>query len=492
MDARVLEKEKENIQPFVFGRSASKLGRALSEGRNPSVLMKQREKFESDLLSEELDDPLQIYVEYISWTHAHYPQGANSESGLLRLLERCTSCFRDTSHYKNDPRYLKIWLEYAAYSDAPRDIFVYLAKKNIGQELALYYEQFAAFLESKGSISDAREVYEIGLERNAWPPKRLQRSLNHFVARTGSSESSNPLHPSEIRASIAAPPPSAAAVWSDSVQPSKRQKLVIHHDESPATLKETVFTPNDSARLNSTVLTSKENRIAPNPWAGQMLKQKEAGSESEKKPAKFEVFRDDDSSALEQDFDLRQENNQIFTIVQQPGKPREKISVNMKLLYPSADTEFCLGELLAMSSMQKKTEPQRPPKTGPKSIDAAFQKGSSRDKMYTETEQTFTIPLRHDDEEDNIQKPRSPTITMMSRMATNEVIGMFNDAAINLHSDDDTGKDFEDSTNYDGFHTETIHVQSQDTQDGPTTRAATPPTDYYDTDGGSSPFLERP
>lgn len=470
MDASILEKEKENIKPLMFGRSALKLGKALVETRAPTVLSKQRDKFEIDLLSEELDDPLQVYIDYIAWTHNHYPQGANSESGLLNLLERCTSCFRDTLLYKNDPRYMKIWLEYAEYSDSPRDIFVYLAKKNIGQELALFYGLFASFLEAKGLKADAREVYEIGIERNAWPVKRLQRSYRNFMDRN-----ENIISPAstDIRALIAPKRPLASTVWSDSGQSSKKQNLTIHHDDSPATLRETVFTPNPSARLNLKALTSKENRLTAKPWAGEVLKQSEENIDREKKPAKFEVFRDEIVETKD-DFVLREENKQMFTIVNQPGKPREKICVNMKLLYPSADEEFCLGEILARSYMANKVE------TKNQSIE--------KPARYRETEQTFTIPLR----DDTTQRPKSPTITMMSRMATNEVLGMFNDAAHNLNLDDEIAKDFEDSTNYDGFHTETINVDSQDMGNQLSDRIATPPTDHYDTDGGSSPFLERP
>ncbi|OBA19313.1 hypothetical protein METBIDRAFT_221572 [Metschnikowia bicuspidata var. bicuspidata NRRL YB-4993] len=469
MDASIIENEKENIKPLVFGRCALKLGKALVESRAPSLLSKQREKFETDLQSDELDDPLQVYVDFIAWTHNHYPQGANSESGLLHLLERCTSCFRDTAHYKNDPRYLKIWLEYAEYSNSPRDIFVYLAKKSIGQELALYYEQFASFLESKGLTTDAREVFEIGIEKNAWPVKRLQRSFDHFVARSGALETLTP------DTSSATKRPLASTVWSESSQPMKKSKLEIHQDLTTATLKETVFAQNPSARINSAALTAKENHISARPWAGEIVKQNEL-ADVDKKPAKFEVFRDNEPSQTE-GLEYREENGQTFTLMSQPGKPREKIYVNMKLLYPTPDTEVSLGELLAMSQIERYPEKLKCPTPIKNLVE------------YRERDQTFTIPLRDDD---TVHKPKSPTITMMSRMATNDVLGMFNDAAANANLDDETSKEFEDSTNYDGFHTETIHVESQEIDRKPGPTISTPPTDHYITDEGSSPLLERP
>ncbi|KAM9917890.1 hypothetical protein OXX59_009041 [Metschnikowia pulcherrima] len=469
MDASVLEKEKENIKPLIFGRSVSKLGNALIETRGPTAISKQRDKFEKNLQCDELDDPLQVYIDYIAWTHNHFPQGANTGSGLLQLLERCTSCFRDTPHYKNDPRYLKIWLEYAEYSDAPRDIFVYLAKKGIGQELALYYEQFASFLEARGLRADAREVYEIGIERNAWPINRLKRSLIHFETRSNALETSTS---SGIHSSNTAQRQTASTVWSVSGPPAKKHRLAIHNDDSPATLKETVFTPNNAACLSSTVLATKENIIAPKPWTGEVLKQNEESLE--KKSAKFQVFRDDMASSTKE-FELLEENDETFSNVFQPGKPREKLCVNLNLLYPHQDNEeFSIQEILALTNMHGTPQSKQL---------------SRQEDEYRETEQTFTIPLRDDD---TLHRTKSPTITMMSRMTTNEVLGMFNDAALNMNSDDETGKEFEDSTNYDGFQTETIHVESQDADCHQAEKVATPPTDQYESEEGSSPFLERP
>lgn len=154
--ARVIEEEKENIIPLQGGRPVTKLAKTLVTTRNLSLdglktkLQHERNQFEQELKDfEELDDPLQVYLNYIDWTHRNFLQGASSSSGLFSLLERCASKFRDVPHYKNDSRYLKVWLEYIEYHDTPRDAYIYLATKGIGTKLARFYEEFAHHLELK-------------------------------------------------------------------------------------------------------------------------------------------------------------------------------------------------------------------------------------------------------------------------------------------------------------------------------------------------------
>lgn len=487
MDARVLESHKENIQPRATGRPALKLGAALATPR--ASLDTERARLEKALTADDWDDPLQAYLDYLEWTHCHFPQGNNAESGLLALLERCTLFFRDTPYYKDDPRYLKVWLEYAAYLDLPRDIFVYLAKKDIGRALALYYEEFARFLEANGAAADARQVLEVGLERAARPVARLRRSLAQFCARSGAAVAPARTAAS-VRAVFAASPHSAAGssprldpqaaraapalpgVSAGLSPPTKRARLHVFSDAARPSLRDTVFAADPNPQLHPVALRTKENTISAQPWAGQVLPQKSDRAQS---PAHFEVFRDPHETkppapAPTPDFEVAPENGHYYTLVHHPGKPTEKLSINLALVYPSPDEEYSFAEILALSRKFASPPLASPLLPSPPSPANA----------------TFTIPLRDDTMAD---RPPSPTITMVSRAATNEVLSMFNSAAQNLNLDDNVANNEDESTNFDGFVTETL-VQ-------PTKEPETPPTDHYDSDvlhaaENSSPFLETP
>lgn len=481
MDGKILEQYKENIKPLPNGRPALKLGLVLKEAPSKTLLAKEREELEIRIAADDSDDPLQDYIDYISWIQTHYPQGNSGESGLLRILERCTLCFRDNAQYKNDARYLKVWLNYAGFSDLPKDIFVYLAKKDIGLQLALYYEEFAGYLEYKSQLAEAKEVYEVGIEREARPLPRLLRSFQHFSSRTALKLNANDTNDTnDTNRALVLRQPSASSIAL--TVSTKRQKLLIHTDERPMAFKEIVFNQANSPDLALISRSGRENSVPITPWDGAILEQKERPELV--RPPKFEVFRDactnegQPSSA----FELTKENGEIFTIVKQTGKPTERLCINLNLFYPQLGEEFCLSELFAKAAQSKrplahKNQKQKADKSCTKKESGLV--SSTQQDHYVEQNHTFTIPLR---DEDTTKRPSSPTITMMSRMATNDVLKMFNDAAHNTQLEDELFKTFEETTDYEGFVTDTIDLR----------RKNNARKDSFVSEGPSSPFLERP
>ncbi|RLV96228.1 Checkpoint serine/threonine-protein kinase BUB1 [Spathaspora sp. JA1] len=445
VDASVLEQHKENIQPLPQGRPASKLSHALTSSSKPTYkdqLQQQRDQFEQNIKeSDNLDDPLQLYIDYINWTHTHFPQGANIESGLVILLERCISIFRDVFLYKNDPRYLKVWLEYTKYSDSPRDVFVYLAKKEIGNRLSLYYEEFAKFLEAKGNFNDACQIYELGIQYNAFPLSRLQRSYENFKTRVDVNHVPNS---SIVRDALAIKQGSVVVPTEAEQPPKKKTKLEVFKDESNQSVLQSIFgigVDDQNLKLQSAKSRIKENTIPAKKWAGEVLKQSTPAPAA---PAstKFQVFKDQENTPESKMTIIYDEHDLAISLIETKGKKPERVLVNMDLVYNN-NQEYSFSELLAIS---RRTQPE-----------------------FTKT---LIDPLR--------RMSVDPTITMYSKMANNEVMQMFN-----------SNKDFqevehedEEVTNYDGFVTETIN----------NFQPATPPTDKEEEypNAPSSPFVEEP
>jgi checkpoint serine/threonine-protein kinase len=154
VDADLILQHKENIQPLAGGRRAAALAGSLSntpkqkEGR----LAIERAQFEeeAELALDNDDDPLAAWIRFVDWTVENYPQGVSAESGLLELLERATRIFASDPRYKNDMRYLKLWIHYASYVDHPVKIFSYLNANEIGTAYALFYEEYCNALERSG------------------------------------------------------------------------------------------------------------------------------------------------------------------------------------------------------------------------------------------------------------------------------------------------------------------------------------------------------
>ena len=102
---------------------------------------------------------MEAYCQLVYWTLENYPQGHSAESGLLELLEEATRVLKDHNDgiWRNDLRYLKLWVLYANYVEKPTLIYRYLLANEIGttfallyEEFALLYEEFAAALERNG------------------------------------------------------------------------------------------------------------------------------------------------------------------------------------------------------------------------------------------------------------------------------------------------------------------------------------------------------
>src|SRR5207253_644247 len=126
-------------------------------------LASERAQMEEDaeLAVDNDDDPLAAWIRYVDWTLDNYPQGVSAESGLLELLERATRLFSADPRYKNDMRYLKLWIHYASYVDHPVKIFAYMNTNEIGTAYALFYEEYCNALERGG-----RCVYPRALPNN--------------------------------------------------------------------------------------------------------------------------------------------------------------------------------------------------------------------------------------------------------------------------------------------------------------------------------------
>lgn len=87
---------------------------------------------------------------YVRCVQDAHPAGQSSRSNLVNLLERATRALRDDERYRNDPRYLRLWLMYAENVEDARDIFAYLEAHGIGRRLAGFYEEHALLWESYG------------------------------------------------------------------------------------------------------------------------------------------------------------------------------------------------------------------------------------------------------------------------------------------------------------------------------------------------------
>ena len=101
-------------------------------------------------------------MRFIKWTEQTFTSGGR-ETEVLPLLERCTRELQEVLRYRDDVRYLRIWVKYADCCKEPHDIFKFLQVNDVGQRHTLFYEAYAAFLEIRGAFKQAGEVYDRGI-----------------------------------------------------------------------------------------------------------------------------------------------------------------------------------------------------------------------------------------------------------------------------------------------------------------------------------------
>ena len=318
----VIEGHKENIQSLPGGRSAKKLAALYSptplqslstptptDTRNVNDCIRAEYEAEIQNISES-DDPLDVYDRYVRWTLDAYPSAqATPQSQLHTLLERATKAFISSTQYKNDPRYLKLWLHYIQFfTEAPRETYVYLSRHGIGEGLALFYEEYGAWLEDAGRWSQAEEVYKHGIEREARPVQRLLRKFKEFEERLAQNPDaagapSSPALPTVRPALVTKTDPFAASSRPVDPQAPRPNNGIGSAASKPAKSKLTIFSDADAKpsvlstggegskgweTIGSLAERKKENVVEPKPWVGEKL---QAGGKKSA-AAKMAVFRD--------------------------------------------------------------------------------------------------------------------------------------------------------------------------------------------------------
>ncbi|ODV89061.1 hypothetical protein CANCADRAFT_28450 [Tortispora caseinolytica NRRL Y-17796] len=400
VDIGVIEQDKENIAPLVSGRSAAALAKRFESQVSEEELEADRDRFESALAAaDELDDPLQIWLEYLKWVHESFPEGSNVKSGLISLLERCTHTLRDLPQYKNDPRFLRVWLEYIQYSDAPREAFNFMMQKEIGKYLAGYYENYASWLEVNSRYTQANEVYELGLQSAAQPFARLQRRYDEFCNRraqisadTAANEPHSPVFKQRTALASKTNEQFVPFVLPDNDQPEyalpkPKSKLQVFTDSEEAESAPKVR-PNGWDSIGTLASRRKENKMEAQPWVGQTLP---SDSQPSQHAPKLPVFRDGSAPTKER-------------------KP-EKIAFDMDLAYPGDNQEYSPEEIRAKLM-------------GIYDIDFDSSENINAERITpptpTATLANFSLP-----EDEIVHRPASPTMTLHTRGAKDDIYNMF-------------------------------------------------------------------
>ncbi|WJX16904.1 non-specific serine/threonine protein kinase [Trifolium repens] len=177
---------KENVRPLKRGRNVNILNNALKSNTDNHLkksLLDQRRKLIEAIDDYKGEDPLLPWLECMKWVQEAFPPGGDS-SGLVVIYEQCVRAFWHSEQYKDDLRYLKVWLEYADNCYDKEVIYAFLDANGIGKTHSDFYISYALHLEVKNKFKAANQTFELGISRNAQPIEKLKAAYRKFLVRS--------------------------------------------------------------------------------------------------------------------------------------------------------------------------------------------------------------------------------------------------------------------------------------------------------------------
>lgn len=106
------ETSKENVMPLKRGRNISDLNRALrmhDSFQAMTSLDAEAHEMEQRVQLYEGDDPISVWVQFVRWIEKNRPEDTRKK---FAVLEKCTRQLKDHIEYKNDLRYIRLWIQY--------------------------------------------------------------------------------------------------------------------------------------------------------------------------------------------------------------------------------------------------------------------------------------------------------------------------------------------------------------------------------------------
>ncbi|KAJ6325067.1 hypothetical protein OIU76_012198 [Salix suchowensis] len=134
----------------------------------------------SDIKSYSGNDPLLPWLRGIKKMKECLPPNALKQK-LPRFLQKCTQSFESDRRYRNDSRYLRVWLQLMDYVSDPRVLLSTMEKNSIGTKRSLFYQAYALYHEKMKNFEEAENMYRLGVQNLAEPVDELQKSYEQFL-----------------------------------------------------------------------------------------------------------------------------------------------------------------------------------------------------------------------------------------------------------------------------------------------------------------------
>ncbi|KAG2788785.1 hypothetical protein Pcac1_g1581 [Phytophthora cactorum] len=343
------EASKENVVPLKRGRNVADLNKALRAHDSFQTKLRLEDELktkENAVEAYDGDDPLSAWIEYVRWLEVKMPEDTRKK---FTVLEKCTRELKDNPRYKNDMRYIRLWIQYADLVSNPKDIFKYLYQNKIGERVSLFYIGWAYVLETMANYPQAHKIYLKAGQKNAEPQDLLERKYKEFQRRmsrqwlrmteeTGANGVDEVTHRRALD--------SLSAYGTLELNDAQRQQLHQHRSSARA---QRIQKANAHKPLGTMQQQDKENEMAPSAW-NTLGARGETGAGADRQPDRRSPpalsSRPQDASPLEVFVD------EEFSVPENERKRRTPLTRRFQTLRQRLDGVATEEEMLAQEPLK--------------------------------------------------------------------------------------------------------------------------------------------
>ncbi|ESW35563.1 hypothetical protein PHAVU_001G245100 [Phaseolus vulgaris] len=136
----------------------------------------------SDIHSYTDKDPLLPWLRAIRKIKDTLPPKILKEK-LPAFLQKCAHTFELDRRYRNDMRYIRVWLHLMDFSSDPKTLLSTMEVNRIGTKRSEFYQAYALYYEKIKKYDEAERMYHLGVKNLAEPQDKLQKSYEQFLQR---------------------------------------------------------------------------------------------------------------------------------------------------------------------------------------------------------------------------------------------------------------------------------------------------------------------
>ncbi|KAL6595675.1 hypothetical protein ACP70R_048015 [Stipagrostis hirtigluma subsp. patula] len=125
-------------------------------------------------------DPLRPWLRGMRKMERALPPATLQEK-LPRFLQKCAQEFEDDARYRDDPRYLRVWIQLMDYVKDAKPLLKKMERNGIGLKRASFYMAYALYYEKHKRFEQAEKMYRLGIQNE--PISELHKAHEQFILR---------------------------------------------------------------------------------------------------------------------------------------------------------------------------------------------------------------------------------------------------------------------------------------------------------------------